>query len=935
MNFYRLVVLYKAGVFFFLFFLGMRSTLAQCDIVRAQGYYYSGQFADLKQEVQPCFVNDRIFSRYQQSQALYLLSLAAIAEDSLDLARVHIKNLMLKDPEFKAEPNLVFDQLYRELAEKTLRVKVNSVSKRPEDLQTAPAQITLITREEILNRGYLDIVEVLMDLPGFDVSRTYVKGHANLYQLGFLQENTQLTLLMVNGVEENDAWSNIAYLSRQYPISMIKAVEVIYGPSSTIYGPRAFFGAINIITLEPGEKPAPYFDRTGEVAKAETPFHTHAQLGTASLHTYNADLNIGYKMPNFQVSMTARAYRSREDDFSEFPYFDNNPSDIDSLNYDHLNLRSRFVIPDILGGGEVQVNLEDYLAAFSIDTLNPYIALMRGPTGILDSIVLTPQGLERAKNLDRRAYTQDVNGAPRRFSNDQQDYFLGLRFGFSNFTIGIHHWRSGQSMSHYQDLHNTGVRNGSVWMPRNTTFYSKYDRDFKGFSISNFTSFHDHSLDKRTVEVEFLPFGSVLSGLHIAHLLQPDSVRVSIFFNDVVKHGYRNIFRYYQARSFRNDFRLFINSERWNMVNGLELRSSAMQGDYLFYFDFNTDQPIEQNGIALAQERGFPFNQTAGGNLFNTLDLGAYTHSTYQIVPRKLFLTAGLRLDYNRIRVSDGFGFDYSPKLAIVWSNPAFTLKGVAAQGLQNVSQEAKYASERNLITNGDLKTEKIKYVSLSASGTSANKNWSWEFVTYLGDLDGISRQVALSGTSIQRRNEGEFNTRGAMANTQLKIWEGKLTIFGNYSFFNTFELLRDSLNTQKVRMGGIAPHHANLGLSSRIHAGNWRAHLDVRANYVSRRPFGPQTTLPNNTGLDGTYIIPQYLIFDGNLVLGHNSFPQMRFALSAQNILNNNLLDPNNQRYFHPGPGDGSASYLAVDGFVPYIPQRNRFLIARIILDI
>ena len=41
---------------------------------------------------------------------------------------------------------------------------------------------------------------------------------------------------MIDGVEENDVWLNWAYLSRQYPISNIKAIEVVYGPTGTMYG---------------------------------------------------------------------------------------------------------------------------------------------------------------------------------------------------------------------------------------------------------------------------------------------------------------------------------------------------------------------------------------------------------------------------------------------------------------------------------------------------------------------------------------------------------------------------------------------------------------------------------------------------------------------------------------------------------------------------
>ena len=69
---------------------------------------------------------------------------------------------------------------------------------------------------------------------------------------------------MIDGVEENDVWLNWAYLSRQYPISNIKAIEVVYGPTGTMYGPRAFVGAINIITFPPRGAGRRFFQAEGE-----------------------------------------------------------------------------------------------------------------------------------------------------------------------------------------------------------------------------------------------------------------------------------------------------------------------------------------------------------------------------------------------------------------------------------------------------------------------------------------------------------------------------------------------------------------------------------------------------------------------------------------------------------------------------------------------
>ena len=106
----------------------------------------------------------------------------------------------------------------------------------------------MITEEEIENRGYHDLEALLHDLPGFDISQSNGILYSNIYQRGYRSVNTDRTLILVDGVEENDIWGNFVYLSRQYPLSNIESVEVIYGPSSTIYGANAFLGVISINT---------------------------------------------------------------------------------------------------------------------------------------------------------------------------------------------------------------------------------------------------------------------------------------------------------------------------------------------------------------------------------------------------------------------------------------------------------------------------------------------------------------------------------------------------------------------------------------------------------------------------------------------------------------------------------------------------------------
>jgi outer membrane receptor for ferrienterochelin and colicin len=102
-----------------------------------------------------------------------------------------------RDPErFRYELNLV---------RSAQRISiVSSVSKKAEDIRRAPATINVITKEEIIQRGYTDLIEMLADLPGFDISLLYGVNYANAYQRGLRTTTMEKTLLLIDGVEEND-----------------------------------------------------------------------------------------------------------------------------------------------------------------------------------------------------------------------------------------------------------------------------------------------------------------------------------------------------------------------------------------------------------------------------------------------------------------------------------------------------------------------------------------------------------------------------------------------------------------------------------------------------------------------------------------------------------------------------------------------------------
>src|SRR5262249_5355135 len=65
------------------------------------------------------------------------------------------------------------DELSERSLEQLLGMRVVSASNRPENRPEAPATVIVITREDIRERGYTELSEILDDLPGMDVIRPY------------------------------------------------------------------------------------------------------------------------------------------------------------------------------------------------------------------------------------------------------------------------------------------------------------------------------------------------------------------------------------------------------------------------------------------------------------------------------------------------------------------------------------------------------------------------------------------------------------------------------------------------------------------------------------------------------------------------------------------------------------------------------------------
>ncbi len=112
----------------------------------------------------------------------------------------------------------------------------------------APSTVLVVTDKMIRERGYKCLVDVVEDLPGFDIHK-HIGGQAGgtyVIQRGIWGNNKLLVLK--DGIRLNpENGSNLVY-GNQLSLGDLKQIEIMYGPSSAIYGADAYAGIINLIT---------------------------------------------------------------------------------------------------------------------------------------------------------------------------------------------------------------------------------------------------------------------------------------------------------------------------------------------------------------------------------------------------------------------------------------------------------------------------------------------------------------------------------------------------------------------------------------------------------------------------------------------------------------------------------------------------------------
>lgn len=174
--------------------------------------------------------------------------------------------------------------------EELMEIKVVTASKVSEKLIEAPASMKVITKDDIKQRGYNNLVEIFQDLPGIDLSLAYADTYYKAYWRGYRTGMADSWQFMIDGRIMNHLWYNFNNIMIAIPLSNVEQIEVVYGPASAVYGANAMSGAINIITKKNSDFNGVSVD---------------AKLSTGSFSNRLADVNLFIKQDDLRISTTA------------------------------------------------------------------------------------------------------------------------------------------------------------------------------------------------------------------------------------------------------------------------------------------------------------------------------------------------------------------------------------------------------------------------------------------------------------------------------------------------------------------------------------------------------------------------------------------------------------------------------------------------------
>ena len=148
------------------------------------------------------------------------------------------------------------DALSMSLEELTA-VRILATPKFAEDAEHSPSSVSILTAAEIRSFGWRTLADVLRSLQGFNVTEDHTYAYGGVRGVSAPGDYRQRFQVLIDGMSVNENVYASASVDSAFPLDLelVERIEVIRGPSASVYGGDSMFGVVNVVTrsLDGGE----------------------------------------------------------------------------------------------------------------------------------------------------------------------------------------------------------------------------------------------------------------------------------------------------------------------------------------------------------------------------------------------------------------------------------------------------------------------------------------------------------------------------------------------------------------------------------------------------------------------------------------------------------------------------------------------------------
>ncbi len=225
---------------------------------------------------------------------------------------------------------------------------VITATRTPRPLKDIPTETNVLNEKDLKNSGAQTVADAIRWIPGISISGGAAYGSSRRFTALIRGLPSHYSLVLVDGERVKGEHIHTGINLNLIPVSMVEQIEVIKGPSSSLYGSEAMGGIINIIS-----KPIP------------SELFLETEYAYSSFNTHNANLSFGHKPGKAGYLLSSRMsstdgfqgnWYNQSNFLGKFQY-DINPKNALNINLKHYNI-------NYLKGSNVNDNETDIITSW-------------------------------------------------------------------------------------------------------------------------------------------------------------------------------------------------------------------------------------------------------------------------------------------------------------------------------------------------------------------------------------------------------------------------------------------------------------------------------------------------------------------------------------------------------------------------------------------